>query len=113
MRKSTVAIWTLSFVLLLSNAAWLLSAVYQGYSYTYLDDSYGKARGAALQCFEVVKASADPSATQESIVAAARSVGGVYGQPFDEDVFLWVGDIGLQFDDTGRVVNITASVFPF
>ncbi len=112
MPRTSRAIVALGALLVLTNLAWLYVFVDSGVSYSYLSDAYRSARGAALQSFAVIAASARSDSTRDEIVAAALKVEGS-GEPFEKDGYLWVGFIGLKFDATGRPLEAVASTDPF
>jgi hypothetical protein len=49
---------------------------------------------------------AEPGATREPVLEAAGS------EPFEKDGFVWVGHLGLRFDDDGRPLEAVPSVEP-
>jgi hypothetical protein len=80
-------------------------------SYSYLDDSYRHARDTATQAIALLPQVARPSANREDVMAAAVS-GGSGIEPFEKDGYLWVDNLGLRFDDKGRLIAVRARVDP-
>ena len=112
MTRSTIAIAVLSALLVGSNLVWAYVVLDGGVSYTYLQSSYDIARSTALQAIAVSAEVARDTATKQSVIdAAARFQPGV--DPFEKEGFVWVGDIGLRFDDTGKFVEAKPAVEPF
>lgn len=112
MKRSTIAIAVLSVLLVLSNAYWLFSLFDAGVSYMYLQDSHRNARATALQSLALLPEVARPGATRNGIIeAAVRASSG--SEPFEKDGYVWVGDVGLQFDPSGALVGARAAVEPF
>jgi hypothetical protein len=112
MKRSTVAIAGLSFLVVASNLFWAYVVLDGGVSYTYLQSSCDVARGTALQAIAVAAEVARDSATKQSVIdAAAQIQPGV--DPFEKEGFVWVGDIGLRFDGSGKFVEAKPAVEPF
>jgi hypothetical protein len=112
MKPSTGAIVGLSVLLVASNLFWVYTVLDGGVSFTYLQSSYDNARGTALQAIAVSAEVARSTATRQSVIdAAAQIQPGV--DPFEKEGFVWVGDIGLRFDDTGKFVEAKPAVEPF
>ncbi len=116
MKRTTVAIVLLSAFLVGSNLFWAYTVLYTvldgGVSYTYLQDSYQEARGTALQAIAVISEVSRDTATRQSVVdAAIRAQPGA--EPFEKEGFIWVGNIGLRFDDSGTLVEVKPAVDPF
>src|SRR5262245_10480966 len=111
MKRSTLAIVGLSVLLVASNLFWAYVVLDGGISYTYLKNSYDNARNTALQAIAVSAEVARDTATKQSVIDAAAQI-----QPgvdsFEKDGFVWVGDIGLRFDDTGMFVEAKPAVEP-
>jgi hypothetical protein len=103
MKPSTRAIVGVSVLLVATNLFWAYTVLDAGVSYTYLQRSCDNARGTALQAIAVSAEVARSTATRQSVIdAAARIEAGV--EPFEKEGIVWVGDIGLRFDDTGKFV---------
>jgi hypothetical protein len=111
MKASTVAISLLSVLLVGSNLVWAYTVFDAGISHTYLEDSYYRARSTAKQAIAVISAASNESATRQSVIdAAARVEPGA--QVFEKEGFVWVGDIGLRFSDSGRLVEAQPATDP-
>jgi hypothetical protein len=111
-RKTTIAIIGLSSVLVLSNLYWIYTLLDAGVSYTYLEDSYRHAQSTAEQALALLPEVARSTATRQSIIdAAVRARPGV--QPFEKDGYLWIDELGLQFDASGRLTDVRTSIDPF
>jgi len=112
MKRSTIAIIGLSVLLVASNLFWVYVVLDGGVSYTYLQSSYDNARGTALQAIAVAGEVARGAATRQSVIdAAAQAQPGV--DPFEKEGFVWVGDIGLRFNEAGEFVEARPAVEPF
>ncbi len=114
MKRSTVAIAGLSTLLVASNVFWAYVVLDGGVSYTYLKTSYDTARTTAIQAIAVSAEVARENATRQSVIdAAAHAQGAPGAEPFEKEGFVWVGDIGLRFDDAGKFVEARPAVEPF
>jgi hypothetical protein len=112
MKRSTVAITVLVALLVASNAFWAYVVLDGGISYTYLLSSYDRARGTALQALAVSREVGRADATRQSVIDAALQVQ-PDARPFEKEGFVWVGDIGLRFDDAGQFMEARPAVEPF
>ena len=110
MKKSTLVSVSLATALVVSNGLWAYLLLSSAVSYTYLESSYGDARRTAVQALALLPVAARKEATKDSIVAVAGK--GLDEQPFEKDGFVWIGGIGLKFDDAGQLVEAKASVDP-
>ena len=112
MKRNTLVITLPSIFLIGSNLVWAYMMVDDGVSYSYLEDSYNHARRTAVQAIAVISAASRDSATRQSVIDAASSAGSG-GRIFEKDGFVWVGDIGLRFNEAGRLVEARPAVDPF
>ena len=104
MKRSTFAICSLVVLLVGSNLFWAYRLLDAGVSYTYLHSSLEDSREVADRALAVLKETSRETATRESIIAAA--VAGQPGtEPFEKDGFVWVGNLGLRFNDDGKLIE--------
>ena len=82
-----------------------------GISYTYQGVSLEEHQQALSQALAVIKVVSQPTATRESIVAAA-SAGVLRPGTFEKDGYLWVGLLGLKFNQSGQLVEAVPSWSP-
>ena len=68
-------------------------------------------RQALSQALAVIKVVSQPTATRESIIAAA-SAGAPTSGTFEKDGYLWVGLLGLKFHQSGQLVEAVPSWSP-
>ena len=107
MKSSTTAVVALAILLVLSNIFWAYRLLDAGISYTYLESSFETANNAALQALAILPEVASPSVTRQSIIdAAIRARPG--SDVFEKEGFVWVGAIGLRFDENGRLAEARA-----
>jgi hypothetical protein len=98
--------------LVVSNVFWAYKLLDAGVSYTYLHNSYEDARGLALQALAILPEVASASVTRQRVIdAAIRARPG--SDPFEKEGLVWVGDIGLRFDQDGKFVEARPAVDPF
>ena len=109
MRKSSVAISLLAVALVLSNGWWAYRALDAGVTHTYPGASLEEAQQALAQALAVIKANAGPNPTREQVISAAQAAWPAV-EPFEKDGYLWVGRLGLRFNETGRLVEAVAGV---
>ena len=112
MKRSTIAILSLSGLLVATNAFWLYKMVDAGISYTYLQSSYENARGTALQALALLPEVSSESTSRQAAIDAVQRIQ-PESMPFEKDGFVWVGHIGLRFDTAGRLVEARAPTEPF
>jgi hypothetical protein len=105
MKSSTKVILGLSLALLGTNVFWAYRLFDAGISYTYQQASLEDAQQALAQSVAVVR-TLTPAGNRSQIISAAQSAW-ASGEPFEKDGFLWVGRIGLRFDDAGRLTALT------
>jgi hypothetical protein len=105
MRKTTIIIMTLVALFVVSNVWWAHTVLDSGISYTYLQDSYGRSQEALSQSLAIISVIAGPDPNRSEIIEAAQSVAPTL-EPFEKEGYLWVGSLGLKFDDRDRLVEV-------
>lgn len=105
MKKSTVAIWVLAASLVASNAWWVFRTLDSGITSTYQKAQLEEEQQASNQAIAIIRAVAIPNATQAQIVEAARKEWPA-PEPFEKDGHIWVGRLGLKFDDQGKLKDV-------
>lgn len=106
MKKRTGAILILCASLVITNAWWAINAIDSGITRTYQEASMQDTQQALSQALAIIKASGAPKATRAQIIEAAQKAWSA-GEPFEKDGYLWVGRLGLRFDRSGRLIDIT------
>jgi hypothetical protein len=109
--KSNWIIGILIALLVGTNAWWAYNAVDAGITYSYSQVTLENNKEALAQSLAVIEAAAQPDATKQSIVRAARTAGGD-SEPFEKDGYVWVGSIGLKFDSAGHLIGASRSWSP-
>lgn len=103
MNKAKIAIIGLSVTLVISNCWWAYVVYDQMITKMYHDDSFRTSQRALKQCIRLLPIVANDS-TRDEVVAAARDKNG--SEPFEKEGFLWVDELGLKFDEKGRLVQV-------
>lgn len=104
MRRTTVAISLLTIVLVVTNAWWAYRLLDAGVSYTYQGASLEENQQALFQALAIIKALGTNNASREQIVQAAQAAW-PSTEPFEKDGYLWVGRLGLRFNQAGHLVE--------
>lgn len=75
-----------------------------GITLTYLRESFGGKSVMLNQTLSMLPVAADPEASQAEVIAAAQLLD--HHKSFHEkEGFIWVGELGLQFNDEGRLIK--------
>jgi hypothetical protein len=61
------------------------------------------------QTLALLPVAAKPGVSRDEMIAAARSKG-ESAAPFEKDDYVWVGQLGLRFNEQGRFVKATTSL---
>jgi hypothetical protein len=107
MRQSTVAISLLAVALVISNGWWAYRTLDAGITSTYQSTSLEESQQALAQALAVIKANAGSNPSRAEIIAAAKAAWPEV-EPFEKDGYLWVGRLGLRFNEAGRLVEAIA-----
>ena len=105
MKKSVIIIILLIIFLVGSNAWWVYRLVDAGVSYTYQGVSLEENQQALAQSLEIIKALASSDGSREMIVAAAKKTWDSI-EPFEKEGYLWVGRLGLRFNEADKLVEV-------
>ena len=97
MTRSSVVIGSLAAALALSNVAW-------AFAFLVRDVDAGSARRAARQAMTLLPMVARPELGKEGIVAAAIRTKSPE-EPIEREGYVWVGYLGLRFDN-GVLVEV-------
>ncbi|MBB4843053.1 hypothetical protein HNP55_001572 [Paucibacter oligotrophus] len=109
MRRTTLAIALLSATLLASNAWWAYRALDAGISRSYQAISLEDNRQGFSQALAIINAMAAHGASRAELVAAAQKAW-PSSEPFEKEGYLWVGRLGLRFNDAGQLVEAVAGI---
>ena len=112
MNKSRVAILVLALALIGSNAWWAYRAVDAGVTAGYHEASFREHHQALAQAIAILPVAANPDATPAQVLEAAKQAART-SNTFEEDGFVWVGQLGLKFSGAGRLLEVKPSWSPF
>ncbi|MCP5058505.1 MAG: hypothetical protein GY937_17520 [bacterium] len=104
MTKSHAIAIVLGVLLLGTNGWWLYNSIDAGISYTYQQVSLDDCQEALSQTVAILPVVASPDATREEVIRAAQKP--IEGEPFEKEGFTVVGQLGLKFDEHGRLIEI-------
>lgn len=104
MRRQIIIIIALVVALVASNAWWAFRLIDAGITQAYMSDSLKENKQALSQTLAILPVVAQ-GASRDKIVSAARTKG-VTTAPFEKDGFVWVGWIGLKFDQNGKLIKV-------
>jgi hypothetical protein len=104
--RSTLASLFLGAALIGTNVFWAYWAVDASLSYTYQAVSLEDNQQALAQALAVIKVAVRPDASKEQVIGAASMTATPSPQIFEKDGYIWVGQIGLDFDAAGRLVEV-------
>lgn len=106
MKARRLAIPLLVVLLIGSNAWCAYRSLDAGISYTYLSAEHDYVTTALAQALAVLPVAARIDSSREQVLNAARLPGDEV-EPYEKDGYVWIGMLGLRFDDRGRVVAVT------
>jgi hypothetical protein len=107
MRRANLAFSLLAAALLISNAWWAYRSVDTAVTQSYRDAQLEESRQALFQALAIINAAGAGDATKDRIVDAALTAWPAV-EPFEKDGYLWVGRLGLRFNEEGRLVQAVA-----
>ena len=111
MNKTKITIIALIVVIIASNVWWAYQLLDAGITLTYTRVSFEDNREALSQTLALLPVVAQPGVTREKIISEARLPGNTF-EPFEKDGFVWVGKIGLKFNDRGQLIEASRAWDP-
>ncbi len=108
LKKTTLAIGALTIGIIASNVWWATKVLDGGISYTYLKASNDTATEQLNQTMAVLNSLTKENASKQDIVAAARG-GASDTTEYEKLGYLWVGQIGLKFNESGRLIKVVTN----
>ena len=105
MKRSSVTIAVLACALIGTNTWWAYKSLDAGISLTYLKASHDTAAELLNQALALLPVVANPAATRSEVVSAAQSVAATGTTPYEKLGFVWVGQLGLKFNEEGRFLE--------
>jgi hypothetical protein len=104
MKRTTLLISFLVVALVATNALWAYRTLDLGVTLTYQGASLEENQQALSQALAIIKASGNPNVNRSQIVEAAKRAW-PSSEPFEKEGYLWVGRLGLRFNNNGRLVE--------
>ena len=105
MNRSKIAILALLALLLGTNVWWAYRAFDHAVTMTYTKvslDDHEQALDQALAIFPIVASGRE---SRENIIRTMETRFGL-SDGFEKDGFLWIGKLGLRFDDSGKLLEV-------
>ena len=94
----------LTVALVATNALWAYRVLDLGVTLTYQGASLEENQQALSQALAIIKTSAKPNASRAQVVEAAQKAW-PSSEAFEKEGYLWVGRLGLRFNESGRLVE--------
>ena len=104
--KQSNIIFVLVFALFFSSAWWTYRLVDNSVTQSRVNASLESRSEALAQSLRILPMVAG-GATREEVIAAALA-GSNAGEPFEKEGFVWIGGLGLRFDEQGKLVEAIA-----
>jgi hypothetical protein len=106
MKRTSAVILILSVLLVGSNLFWLYQSINAGISDTYLNDQFEQEHDALQQVLKILPLVSASKPKSEIISAIERQSGTA---AFEKEGFIWVGSVGLHFNEAGVLVAATTN----
>ena len=111
MTRSKGAIVLLVVTLVASNLWWAYRLLDTGVTQTYMGVALDDNKQALAQTLALLPVVARPGVSRSEVLAAVRSAE-PSAAPFEKDGFVWVGNIGLKFNERGQLVEASRAWSP-
>ncbi len=111
MTRSKGAIVLLAVTLVVSNLWWAYRLLDTGVTQTYIGVALDDNKQALAQTLALLPVVARPGVSRSEVLAAARPAE-PSAAPFEKDGFVWVGSIGLKFNERGQLVEVSRAWSP-
>ncbi len=111
MTRSKGAIVLLVVTLVASNLWWAYRLLDTGVTQTYMGVALDDNKQALAQTLALLPVVARPGVSRSEVLAAARSAE-PSAAPFEKDGFVWVGNVGLKFNERGQLVEASRAWSP-
>jgi hypothetical protein len=108
MSKAKITIIALVITLFASNAWWAYRLLDAGVTQTYMSVSLTDNSQALSQTLAILPVVARPDVSRSEVISAAKQASNDTDS-FEKDGFIWVGKIGLRFNDNGQLVEAQKS----
>jgi hypothetical protein len=105
MKHSRMGAIVLLVLLIVSNAWWAYRTLDNGITQTYLNDSLQHSSRGFNQAIVILPLVAR-GAGRDEIILAAMQASKLDSPAFEKDGYVFVGELGLKFDDSGKFVGV-------
>lgn len=104
MRKTTIALSLLALTLVVTNGLWAYRLLEAGVSYTYQGVSLEQSRESLSRAVAIIRVLGTGDASRQQVIEAAQAASPP-AEPFEKEGYVWIGEPGLRFDESGRLVD--------
>ncbi len=104
MTKCRASIAVLLLALIGSNAWWVYRLIDAGITHTYMSASLDTTNELLNQSLAILPVVARPGASRSDIINAALVKNDPVG-PFEKEGYVWVGQLGLEFNEQGKFIK--------
>ena len=111
MTRSKGVFVLLAVTLVASNLWWAYHLLDMGVAQTYMGVALDDNKQALAQTLALLPVVARPGVSRSEVLAAARAAE-PSAAPFEKDGFVWVGEIGLKFNERGQLVEASRAWSP-
>ena len=105
MIRSKTVIAALALALVASNAWWAYQAIDNGITRSYAEVSYSTTSELLKQTVAILNLDVSSNPKREHIIRAAQ-LGDPTNAPFEKEGYLWVGQLGLRFNEQGQLTKV-------
>lgn len=105
MKSQKITIAILGTFLVVSNLFWVYITFDNGITLTYTEDSLKNSTNSVNELLAIVPL-AIKGEKREAIVSAAVKATKLEVEPFEKEGYVWVLDLGFQFNEAGSLVNV-------
>jgi hypothetical protein len=104
MKKTTMAISLLAVTLVITNGWWAYRLLEAGVSYTHQGVSLEQSRESLSRALAIIRVLGAGDASRRQVIKAAQQASPSV-TPFEKEGYVWMGELGLRFDASGRLVD--------
>jgi hypothetical protein len=105
MKSQKIIIAILGTFLVVSNLFWVYITFDNGITLTYTEDSLRHSTNSVNELLAIVPLVVKGE-KREAIIGAAVKATKLEVEPFEKEGYVWVLDLGFQFNEAGSLVNV-------
>ncbi len=105
MTRSKITILVLLALLIFTNAWWIYREIDYGVTITHTKVSFDDHKQALDQTLSILPMVASGQTSRGDIVKSLEAEFGL-SEGFEKDGVFWIGKVGLQFDQSGKLINV-------